>query len=89
MPFCELSGVPKGIALSSDDNLYIADQGHQTILLKKLEEKTDDVVQMIKDFEGEPFLGPNYLVLRKNNSELFFTDSGPLTNSSISTPNVL
>lgn len=41
---------------------------------------------MIKDFDGSNLKGPNSMVLSEKNNALFFTDSGPLGESSIENP---
>ena len=41
---------------------------------------------MIKDFDGKPLKGPNSMVLSDKNNCLFFTDSGPLGETSIESP---
>lgn len=42
---------------------------------------------VIKDFDGKPLKGPNSLVLSDKNNCIFFTDSGPLGETSIESPN--
>ena len=41
---------------------------------------------MIKDFDGSNLKGPNQMVLSEKNNCLFFTDSGPLGESSLENP---
>lgn len=41
---------------------------------------------MIKDFDGKPLKGPNSMILSESNNCLFFTDSGPLGETSIESP---
>ena len=41
---------------------------------------------MIKDFDGKPLKGPNSMILSDKNNCLFFTDSGPLGETSIESP---
>lgn len=38
---------------------------------------------MIKDFDGNALKGPNSMVLSEKNNTLFFTDSGPLGETSL------
>jgi len=38
---------------------------------------------MVKEYEGQPLLGPNTLVISKSLNCLFFTDSGPFSETSI------
>ena len=41
---------------------------------------------MIKDFDGEPLKGPNSTVLSSVNNTLYFTDSGPMGETSLDSP---
>ena len=41
---------------------------------------------MIKDFDGSNLKGPNSMVLSEKNNCLFFTDSGPMGETSIENP---
>jgi sugar lactone lactonase YvrE len=41
---------------------------------------------VIKDFDGKPLKGPNSMILSDKNNCLFFTDSGPLGETSIESP---
>lgn len=41
---------------------------------------------MIKDFDGSSLKGPNSMVLSEKNNALFFTDSGPLGETSYESP---
>ena len=41
---------------------------------------------MIKDFDGNALKGPNQMILSEKNNALFFTDSGPLGETSLENP---
>ena len=41
---------------------------------------------MIKDFDGSNLKGPNSMVLSEKNNCLFFTDSGPMGETSLENP---
>lgn len=41
---------------------------------------------MIKDFDGNALKGPNSMILSEKNNALFFTDSGPLGETSLESP---
>jgi len=41
---------------------------------------------VIKDFDGKALKGPNSMILSEKNNALFFTDSGPLGETSIESP---
>jgi sugar lactone lactonase YvrE len=41
---------------------------------------------VIKDYDGNPLKGPHSMVLSEKNNTMFFTDSGPLGETSIENP---
>ena len=41
---------------------------------------------LLDSFEGKSFLGPNKIILDNSQKRLFFTDSGPLGETSIQNP---
>lgn len=45
-----------------------------------------EITPVIKDFDGKPLKGPNSMILSEKNNSLFFTDSGPLGETSIESP---
>lgn len=45
-----------------------------------------EITPVIKDFDGSSLKGPNSMVLSEKNNCLFFTDSGPLGESSLENP---
>ena len=51
------------ITKSIGKTCFIADLAHQAIFSKNIEDKTSELSQLVKDFEGEPFLGPHSLAL--------------------------
>jgi len=65
---------------------FIADLAHQAIFSKNIEDKTSELSQLVKDFEGEPFLGPHSLALTDDMNLLYFTDCGPWGETSIENP---
>lgn len=69
-PVFEIGGQPSGLVVDSNNYAYIADLGHQAIISKKIDDKTDEMNHLVKDFEGEPLIGPNSLCIRSNGSEL-------------------
>jgi sugar lactone lactonase YvrE len=75
-------GQPTSIVFESNNTAYIADMAHQRILCH-----TDaEISEIVKDYEGKPLLGPNCLAINEHNNYLYFTDSGPLGETSISNP---
>lgn len=49
---------------------YIADMGTQSLYMKEMEDKTNVINELAKDFEGDPFLGPHALALSEDGSRL-------------------
>jgi sugar lactone lactonase YvrE len=45
-----------------------------------------EIIPVIKDFDGSALKGPNSMVLSDKHNSLFFTDSGPLGESSLENP---
>eukprot|EP00163_Fabomonas_tropica_P012167 TRINITY_DN23431_c0_g1_i1.p1 TRINITY_DN23431_c0_g1~~TRINITY_DN23431_c0_g1_i1.p1 ORF type:complete len:285 (+),score=56.60 TRINITY_DN23431_c0_g1_i1:245-1099(+) len=74
-------GAPSGAAFDDDNVLFIADQAHQAILSVQ----EGQVVEFVKEYEEEEFLGPNSVAFHKNGT-MYFTDSGPLGESSLEKP---
>merc|ERR1711934_555041 len=44
------------------------------------------ITPVIKDFDGKALKGPNSMILSEKNNSLFFTDSGPMGETSIESP---
>ena len=65
---------------------FIADQAHQAILSQTVNDNRIEITPVIKDFDGQNLKGPNSMVLSEKNNSLFFTDSGPLGESSLENP---
>ena len=45
-----------------------------------------EITPVIKDFDGNALKGPNSMILSEKNNALFFTDSGPLGETSLENP---
>ena len=86
-----VGGQAAGIAMEpkNSNRVYLADLAHQAILVREITNNdTEPVTQQIaKEFEGEPFIGPNSIVLSSTGEKLFFTDSGPWAETNIQHPN--
>lgn len=76
-------GQPTGLVFDQQGSSFIADMAHQAILSQTVIENRIEITPVIKDFDGSPLKGPNSMVLSEKNNSLFFTDSGPLGESSI------
>jgi sugar lactone lactonase YvrE len=45
-----------------------------------------EITPAIKDFEGNPLKGPHSMILSEKNNALYFTDSGPMGETSLESP---
>jgi sugar lactone lactonase YvrE len=79
-------GQPSCLAFNGDDGAFLGDQAHQAILSPSEVDSGIEVKAVIKDYEGKPLLGPHSMVLSEANNCLYFTDSGPLGESTLSNP---
>ena len=76
-------GQPSGLVFDHQGSSFIADQAHQAILSQTVTDNRIEITPVIKDFDGKALKGPNSMVLSEKNNALFFTDSGPLGETSI------
>jgi sugar lactone lactonase YvrE len=58
----------------------------QEILSVKVEDGMINIASVIKDFDKAPLKGPHSIVHSAKNNMMFFTDSGPLGETSIENP---
>ena len=79
-------GQPTGLVFDMQGSSFIADQAHQAILSQTVNDNRIEITPVIKDFDGSNLKGPNSMVLSEKNNSLFFTDSGPMGESSIENP---
>jgi sugar lactone lactonase YvrE len=79
-------GQPTGLVFDMQGSSFIADQAHQAILSQTVTDNRIEITPVIKDFDGSNLKGPNSMVLSEKNNALFFTDSGPLGESSLENP---
>ncbi len=63
---------------------------HQAILIREVNANGDDLGhnesitnEIAKEFENEPFIGPNSITVSQNSERIYFTDSGPWGETSI------
>lgn len=70
---CRYDGVPNGLALHRDGDIYIADRINGIMRLDPISGKVETFLG--KDALGPDFKGPNDLVFHSN-GDLFFTDQG-------------
>lgn len=70
---------------------FVCDAAHQAVFrISRTVDANGNISQesepYVKDFEGRPLLGPNSVAFSKKNGGLFFTDSGPIGESSFANP---
>lgn len=86
-PSFTTGGQPTSLVFDSEGSAFIADMGYQAVLSKTvIDEKNCEITPVIKDFDGAPLLGPNSMILSEKNNCLFFTDSGPMGQTSLDNP---
>eukprot|EP00825_Cyclidium_porcatum_P023742 TRINITY_DN2629_c0_g1_i5.p1 TRINITY_DN2629_c0_g1~~TRINITY_DN2629_c0_g1_i5.p1 ORF type:complete len:227 (+),score=29.54 TRINITY_DN2629_c0_g1_i5:269-949(+) len=60
---------------------------HQAIIQRTIDDKNNEQISdLVKDYEGQPLLGPHTIVISDSLNSLFFTDSGPFCETSIENP---
>ena len=79
-------GQPTGLVFDSQGSSFVADLAHQAILSQTVTDNHIEITPVIKDFDGNALKGPNSMVLSEKNNCLYFTDSGPLGETSIENP---
>ena len=79
----DTGGQPFSILHDSTDVLFITDLAHQTIYSYTEE---DSLQEIVEPNEGVPFLGPNSVACNENSNLLYFTDSGPMGDTSLFNP---
>lgn len=72
------------MAFDATGALFVADFAHKSIVSQPPEEVREFQV-LVGDYEGKQFWGPNSLCF-DNNGTLFFTDSGPMGDTSLANP---
>ena len=81
-----IGGQPSCLVFDANGAAFLGDKAHQAILSPNEVEGRVEATPVVKDYEGRPLLGPNSMVLSEQNNYLYFTDSGPLGESSLSNP---
>jgi len=76
-------GQPTGLVFDNQGSSFIADAAHQAMLSQTINDNQIEISPVIKDFDGNPLLGPHSAVLSENGKILYFTDSGPFGESNI------
>ncbi|KAL4495585.1 hypothetical protein ABPG72_014054 [Tetrahymena utriculariae] len=82
------AGQPSSLVIdSSGKTFYLADMAHQSIFARIVNENgQEDIHELIKEYEGQPLLGPHSLAISEQLNSLIFTDSGPFGETSIENP---
>eukprot|EP00343_Euplotes_focardii_P008888 CAMPEP_0205825480 /NCGR_PEP_ID=MMETSP0206-20130828/25328_1 /ASSEMBLY_ACC=CAM_ASM_000279 /TAXON_ID=36767 /ORGANISM="Euplotes focardii, Strain TN1" /LENGTH=249 /DNA_ID=CAMNT_0053124543 /DNA_START=12 /DNA_END=761 /DNA_ORIENTATION=+ len=79
-------GQPTSLVFDNEGSAFIADMGYQSILSCTVTEGRTDITPVIKEYDGTPLNGPNSMILSENSNMLYFTDSGPMGESTIDNP---
>jgi sugar lactone lactonase YvrE len=79
-------GQPTSLVFDTEGSAFIADMGYQAILSQTVTDNKVDISPVIKEFDGNPLKGPNSMILSEVNNMLFFTDSGPMGETTIDNP---
>jgi sugar lactone lactonase YvrE len=79
----ETGGQAFDVITDNENTLFITDLAQQRIYSYSDEESLQEIV---KSYEGKPFLGPNSIAFHENSNSLYFTDSGPMGETSIISP---
>lgn len=74
-------GLPTGVAVDSDGVAFVSDVELSSVL--KVNEASGRCKAIVQDHEGRPLLGPSSLAFGPRDDTLYFTDSGPLGESSL------
>jgi len=85
------SGQPLGLQFDSNGVAFVCDAAHQAIFRVTRVEEDDglprqEIEPYVREYETTAFLGPNGVCLGKSTGLLYFTDSGPLGETSIQNP---
>ena len=75
-------GMPTAAQFDADGTLYVTDLAHGAVM--RLDEN-DNLSPVVKVYEDTPFKGPSSLIFDRNR-RLFFTDSGPLGETTLEKP---
>lgn len=79
-------GQPTSLVFDQEGSAFIADMGYQSILSCTNTDGRVEITPVIKEYDGTPLNGPNSMILSENINMLFFTDSGPMGESTIDNP---
>jgi len=83
----QTKGQPTALIFDSQGSSFVADQAHQAIMSQNFKEGgVCDIQPVIKDFDGNALKGPHSMALSEKHNTMFFTDSGPLGETSIEKP---
>ncbi|CAD7972129.1 unnamed protein product [Amoebophrya sp. A120] len=85
------SGQPLGVLFDPQGVAFVCDCAHQAIfrILRTEEEGSaprQEIEPYVKEYEAQQLLGPNSVCLGQQSGLLYFTDSGPLGETSVQNP---
>ena len=80
--YMKVDGEPTGVAMDSMGRVYIADTALRAVT--QVTEEENNV--LVKEYEQKSFRGPSSIAFGPDGA-MYFTDSGPLGESTLQTPN--
>jgi len=78
-------GQPSSLCVDSNCVPFVADLAHQALL--SLSDNENELLPILKEFEGNSLLGPSGICHDNNLRNIFFTDGGLLGTTSLEKPN--
>lgn len=79
-------GQPTSLTFDSAGSIYLCDMAHQAVLTQNEQDNRMEITPLIKEYNGKSFLGPNSILLNEAANCLYFTDSGPMGETSLENP---
>jgi len=82
-----IPGQLSGIAIDkTGKNVFIADLADQAIIGRSGDDRNIEVGTVISEYKGASLLGPHSLVIAHISNRIYFTDAGPLGETSLENP---
>uniref|UniRef100_A0A0G4FRY7 SMP-30/Gluconolactonase/LRE-like region domain-containing protein n=1 Tax=Chromera velia CCMP2878 TaxID=1169474 RepID=A0A0G4FRY7_9ALVE len=90
-PWGSSSGQPMGLAIDPQGAAFVCDAAHQCLFRIRKADSGDgaprqEIQPYVKEYEGRSLVGPNSVAISPQAGTVFFTDSGPMGETSLSTP---
>ena len=83
----ELDGQPNCVAFDSNKQMTVCDISSQSLNIATYgDEKKHSISTICNEYENKPFKGPSFCAI-DNSHRKFFTDSGPIGDTGLDSPN--